>query len=97
MKKYPFILILGAVPLSEVNAAEQFRFVPLGEYVKSAGSFIIDTGAKVIDGVETTAFGLCEIVTAPFRADFYKPKKKTYYFKKPRLEFRYESGKLFRE
>ena len=26
-----------------------------------------------------------------------KPKKKTYYFKKPRLEFRYESGKLFRE
>ena len=97
MKKYLFILILGAVPISEVNAAEQFSLVPLGEYVKSAGSFIIDTGAKVIDGVETTAFGLGEIVTAPFRADFYKPKKKTYYFKKPRLEFRYESGKLFRE
>jgi hypothetical protein len=97
MKKYLLVFILGAIPVSTANAVDQFRIVPLGEYVKSAGSFIIDTGAKVIDGVETTAFGLGEIVTAPFRADFYKPKKKTYYFKKPRLEFRYESGKLFRE
>ena len=52
---------------------------------------------KVIEGIETTAFGLGEIVTAPFRADFYKPKKKTYYFKKPRLEFHYNSGRFYRE
>tara|TARA_B100001094_G_C18085379_1_gene747460 strand:- start:787 stop:1080 length:294 start_codon:yes stop_codon:yes gene_type:complete len=97
MKRFLLILVLCFVPLSNVDAAEQFRIVPLDEYVKSAGSFVIDTGAKVIDGIETTAFGLGEIVTAPFRADFYKPRKKTYYFKKPRLEFRYNSGRFYRE
>lgn len=97
MKRFLLILVLCFVPLSNVDAAEQFRIVPLDEYVKSAGSFVIDTGVKVIDGIETTAFGLGEIVTAPFRADFYKPRKKTYYFKKPRLEFRYNSGRFYRE
>ncbi len=97
MKRFLLILVLCFVPLSNVDAAEQFRIVPLDEYVKSAGSFVIGTGAKVIDGIETTAFGLGEIVTAPFRADFYKPRKKTYYFKKPRLEFRYNSGRFYRE
>jgi hypothetical protein len=97
MKRFLLILVLCFVPLSNVDAAEQFRIVPLDEYVKSAGSFVIGTGVKVIDGIETTAFGLGEIVTAPFRADFYKPRKKTYYFKKPRLEFRYNSGRFYRE
>ena len=97
MKRFLLILVLCFVPLSNVDAAEQFRIVPLDEYVKSAGSFVIGTGAKVIDGIETTAFGLGEIVTAPFRADFYKPRKKTYYFKKPRLEFQYNSGRFYRE
>ena len=97
MKKFLPILVLLFIPVSNVNAAEQFRLVPLDEYVKSAGSVVIDTGAKVIEGIETTAFGLGEIVTAPFRADFYKPKKKTYYFKKPRLEFQYNSGRFYRE
>ena len=97
MKKFLPILVLLFIPVSNVNAAEQFRLVPLDEYVKSAGSFVIETGAKVIEGIETTAFGLGEIVTAPFRADFYKPKKKTYYFRKPRLEFHYNSGRFYRE
>ena len=48
-----------------------------------------------IEGIETTAFGIGEIITSPFRADFYKPKKKTYYFKKPRLEFHYNSGRFY--
>tara|TARA_R100000005_G_C4927189_1_gene157766 strand:- start:4 stop:297 length:294 start_codon:yes stop_codon:yes gene_type:complete len=97
MKKVLPILVLLFIPASNANAAEQFRFVPLDEYVKSAGSFVIGTGAKVIEGIETTAFGLGEIVTAPLRADFYKPKKKTYYFRKPRLEFHYNSGRFYRE
>ncbi len=97
MKKFLLIFIMATIPLSTTDAAEQFRIVPVDEYVKSAGSFVIGTGAKVIEGIETTVFGLGEIVTAPFRADFYKPKKKTYYFKKPRLEFQYNSGRFYRE
>jgi hypothetical protein len=49
MKKFLPILVLLFIPVSDVNAAEQFRLVPLEEYVKSAGSFVVDTGAKVID------------------------------------------------
>ena len=94
MKK--FLLVLPfLLPVSVANADVQFRMVPVGEYVKSAGSFVIDTGTKVIEGIETTAFGIGEIITSPFRADFYKPKKKTYYFKKPRLEFHYNSGRFY--
>ena len=97
MKKFLPILIMLSVPVSNADAAEHFRIVPLDEYVKSAGSFVIETGGKVIEGIETTAFGLGEIITAPLRADFYKPKKKTYYFRKPRLEFHYNSGRFYRE
>ncbi len=97
MKRFLLIFVLCIIPVSRVDAAEQFRIVPLDEYIKSTGSFVIDTGAKVIEGIETTAFGLGEIVTAPLRADFYKPRKKTYYFKKPRLEFQYNSGRFYRE
>ena len=97
MKKFLPILVLFFIPVSNVDAAEQFRIIPLDEYIKSTGSFVIDTGAKVIEGIETTAFGLGEIVTAPLGADFYKPRKKTYYFKKPRLEFQYNSGRFYRE
>ena len=97
MKKFLPILVLLFIPVSNVDAAEQFRIVPLDEYIKSAGSLVIGTGAKVIEGIETTAFGLGEIITAPLRADFYKPKKKTYYFRKPRLEFHYNSGRFYRE
>ena len=43
MKKFLPILVLLFIPVSNVNAAEQFRLVPLDEYVKSAGSFVIDT------------------------------------------------------
>jgi hypothetical protein len=94
MKKV-LLLLPFLLPVSAVKADVQFRMVPVGEYVKSTGGFIIDTGAKVIEGIETTAFGIGEIITSPFRADFYKPKKKTYYFKKPRLEFHYNSGRFY--
>ena len=95
MKK--FLLVLPfLLPVSVANADVQFRMIPVEEYAKSAGSFVLDTGTKVIEGIQTTVFGLGEIVTAPFRTDFYKPKKKTYYFRKPRLEFQYNSGRFYR-
>ena len=52
MKKFLPILVLLFIPASNVNAAEQFRLIPLDEYVKSAGSFVIETGGKVIEGME---------------------------------------------
>ena len=97
MKKSLFVCILLLAPMNSANADVQFRMIPVEEYAKSAGSFVLDAGTKEIEGIETTVFGLGEIVTAPFRADFYKPRKKTYYFKKPRLEFQYNSGRFYRE
>ena len=65
--------------------------------MRSAGTFVLDTGKKVCEGITITAFGLGEIITAPFRADTYTPRKRTYYFKKPRFEFIYDSGRFYRE
>jgi hypothetical protein len=39
--------------------------------------------------------GLGEIITSPFRADVYKPKKKTYWFIKPELNYR--EGRFYRK
>jgi hypothetical protein len=59
----------------------------LNEYAKSAGSFVLDTGElKVIEGIETTVFGLGEIVTAPFRDRLLQTKRRKHtHFRKPRL------------
>ena len=97
MKKFlPLIFLLFVLP-SQAQAEVQIRLIPATEIVKSAGSFVIDTGKKVCEGVTTTAFGIGEVITAPFRAETYKPKKKLYYFKRPRLEIIYDSGKLYRK
>ena len=97
MKKFlPLIFLLFALP-SQAQAEVQIRLIPATEIVKSAGSFVIDTGKKVCEGVTTTAFGIGEVITAPFRAETYKPKKKLSYFKRPRLEIIYDSGKLYRK
>lgn len=94
MKK--FLLVLPfLLPVSVANADVQFRMVPLGEYIKSAGSFALETGKKACEGIQTTAFGLGEIITSPFRADVYKPKKKTYWFVKPELNYR--EGRFYRK
>lgn len=95
MKKSLFVCILLLAPMNSANADVQFRMVPLGEYVKSAGSFVLETGKKACEGIQTTAFGLGEIITSPFRADVYKPKKKTYWFVKPELNYR--EGRFYRK
>lgn len=97
MKKFlPLLVLLLAYPV-QAKADVELRLIPPTEIVKSAGTFVIDTGRKVCEGITITAFGLGEIITAPFRADTYRARKKTYYFKKPRFEFTYESGKFYRE
>jgi len=97
MKKFlPLVILLFTLP-SEARADVEIKLIPPTELAKSAGTFVLDTGKKLCEGVTTTAFGLGEIITSPFRADTYRPKKKVYYFKKPRLEFIYDSGKLYRK
>lgn len=93
-----FILCLFVLCLvnsvSEVKADYTFRVAPPLEVVKSTGSFVVDTGKKVCEGITTTVFGIGEIVTAPLRADFYKPRKKVYRFYRPSLIIEYQKGKL---
>ena len=72
------------------------RLIPVQEIVKSAGVFVLDTGKKVCEGATTTIFGIGEILTAPFRAKTYTPKKRLYYFQRPRLEVDYDAGRLYR-
>ena len=85
MKKMFLSLVIIMGLSSTANADFTIKIVPPMEVVKSAGNFVLDTGQKVCEGVTTTIFGIGETVTAPFRADTHKPKKKTYYFRTPKL------------
>lgn len=96
MKKILLVLtILFSLAVAEVKADVKVRLIPPNEIVKSVGVFVLDTGKKICEGTTTTIFGIGEIITAPFRADTYKPKKKPYYFQRPRLQIDYDAGKFF--
>ena len=97
MKRVFFSVLVVLGLSSNVNPDFTFRAAPPLESVKSVGSFVVDTGRKVCEGVTTTVFGIGEIVTAPFRADVYKPKKKTYHFRTPKLFIEYQKGSLERK
>ena len=83
------IAILLSSVATEAKADTNIRIAPASEVIKSVG----DTGKKACEGLTTTIFGIGEFVSAPFRADTYRPKKKTYYFKSPRIE--YQRGFLY--
>jgi len=95
MKKFLLMLSILFPPALEAKAEVEVRLIPVQEVVKSAGIFVLDTGKKVCEGATTTIFGIGEILTAPFRAETYKPKKRSYYFQRPRLEIDYDAGKFF--
>jgi len=93
--KRAFLSLVIIVGLSSTaNADFTVKIVPPVEAVKSAGNFVLDTGKKVCEGLTTTVFGIGETITAPFRADTYRPKKKTYHFRTPKLIIEYQRGKL---
>ena len=94
MKKLFLSLVVIMGFNSTANADFTVRIAPPLEVVKSAGSFVVDTGKKVCEGVTTTVFGIGETITAPFRADVYRPKKKTYNFITPKLFIEYQKGRL---
>ena len=95
MKKFLLILPILFAVTAEAKADVEIRLVPPKEIVKSTSIFVLDTGKKICEGATTTIFGLGEIITAPFRADTYKPKKRLYYFQRPRLEIDYDAGRFF--
>jgi len=94
MKKILLSLVIIMGLSSTANADFTVKIVPPVEVVKSAGNFVVDTGKKVCEGLTTTVFGIGETITAPFRADTHRPKKKTYYFKTPKLIIEYQRGRL---
>jgi hypothetical protein len=95
MKKFlPLLVLLLAYPI-QAKADVEVRLIPPREIVKSVSVFTLDTGKKICEGATTTIFGIGEIITAPFRADTHKPKKRLYYFQRPRLEIDYDTGKFF--
>ena len=96
MKKFLLILPILFASTTVAKAEVEFRIIPVQEIAKSAGVFVLDTGKKVCEGATTTIFGLGEMLTAPFRAKTYKPKKRLYYFERPRLEVDYDAGRLYR-
>lgn len=93
-----FIIGLSIVLLCATNAKADFEIeiVPPAEAVKAVGKFVSDTGRKACEGLTTTVFGIGEFITAPLRADTYKPRKKTYRFIKPKISIEYQRGELFR-
>ena len=95
MKKFLLILPILFATTTKAKADVEVRLVPPKEIVKSISVFTLDTGKKICEGATTTIFGIGEIITAPFRADTHKPKKRLYYFQRPRLEIDYDAGKFF--
>ena len=74
MKKSLFVCILLLAPMNSANADVQFRMVPLGEYVKSAGSFVLETGKKAREGIQQLLL-VWRDYYSPFRADVYKQRR----------------------
>ena len=95
MKKVIISFVLFLSVGSTAMADIKFKVVTPIEAVKSVGSFVEDTGKKVCEGVTTTVFGLGDIITAPFRADVYRPKKKVYYYRRPLIRIEYQRGMLY--
>ena len=89
MKKFLVIVatLLFMQPI-DAKAEITFKLVSPVDTVKNAGDFVLDAGEKVFEGVITTGLGIGEIVTAPFRADYKKPKVRTYKYHPPFLEWR---------
>lgn len=96
MKK--FIIGLGIVLFFTTNTRADFEveIVPPVEIIKTVGKFVSNTGKKACEGLTTTVFGIGEIITAPFRVDVYRPKKKTYHFIKPKLIIEYQRGEFYK-
>tara|TARA_R100001377_G_scaffold85157_2_gene70579 strand:- start:1916 stop:2230 length:315 start_codon:yes stop_codon:yes gene_type:complete len=96
MKKFLLMLPILFALSTEANAEVEFRIIPVQEVTKGIGVFVLDTGKKVFEGAATTACGLGEILTAPFRARTYKPKSRLYYYQRPQMGIYYDSGRLYR-
>jgi len=95
MKKMIVSFIVVMAISSTAMADVRIEVVTPIEAAKSVESFVKDTGKKVCEGVTATVFGLGDIITAPFRADVYRPKKKVYYYRRPLIRFDYQRGKLY--
>ena len=78
-------------------AGEQRRGVDIKvitpcDFLYGTGVFIKDTGKNIVGGVRTTAKGLGELITAPFRAKILVPKR-TFHYVPPTLH--YERGEIY--
>jgi hypothetical protein len=94
MKKFTMMVaIVFCVNISTAKADLTFGLASPVEVVKSVGGFVGDVGEKMFEGLTTTALGIGEVITSPFRAKFKKPKVKRYYFDSPSL--RIERGELY--
>ena len=76
----------------EQRRGVEFKVVSPCDVLYGTGVFIKDTGKNIVGGVRTTAKGLGELITAPFRAKILIPKKRTFHYVPPRLQ--YEPGEL---
>jgi len=97
MKKIIIVLALVFGGTANANADVRFEVVTPLEAVKSVGSFLKDTSKKVCEGATTTVFGVGDIITAPFRSEFYRPKKKIYYYRRPSLIIEYQRGEFYKK
>jgi hypothetical protein len=98
MKKFLVLLIaLLFMQSADAKAEITFKIVSPVDTVKNAGDFVLDAGKKVCEGVITTGLGIGEVVTAPFRADYKKPKARIYKYQPPRLDWFYTPSRLYKE
>lgn len=71
----------------EQQRGVRFKCVTPCDVLLGVGAFVEDTGRNVVGGVRTTVTGLGELITAPFRARICVPKKRTFHYRPPRIEY----------
>jgi len=96
MKKFIIALIAVCGFANDCFAGEQqrgvrFKAVTPCDILLGTGTFIKDTGENVVKGVHTTAKGLGELITAPFRAKILIPQR-SFHYTPPRIK--YTPGRL---
>jgi len=71
----------------EQRRGVELKFITPADVLYGTGVFIQDTGKNVVEGVRTTAKGLGELITAPFRAKILIPKRRIFRFTPPGFRF----------
>jgi hypothetical protein len=75
----------GEVSFDTGGRGVVFKCVSPRDVLRGAGCYVLDTGGRVINGMGT-------IITAPFKAEWYFPRPRRYFYRSP--QWKWAPGEL---